>query len=110
MNAAGAAIDRRAIAVQRTRLFPDEYNADGDRVPGYSTVGPILAVVQPASGRQIMDLPEGVRAEARWLAWSRADLQLDDVIEHAGRTYRVVYLWPRSEGDFYRAAMGEQAP
>lgn len=110
MNAAGAAIDRRAIEVQHTRLYPGEYNADGDRVPGYSTVGLILAVVQPASGRHLMDLPEGIRAEARWLAWSRAELRLDDVIEHAGRTYRVLYLWPRAEGEFYRAAMGEQAP
>lgn len=106
---AGSGIDRRAVGVTRTRRAAGSYNADGDFVPGAPTTGTILAVVQPASGRQLMDLPEGVRSEARWLAWSRAEIRLDDVIVAGGLSHRVVYVWPRAEGDFYRAAMGELA-
>jgi hypothetical protein len=104
---AGSGIDRRAVSVTRTRRSAGSYNADGDFVPGTPTTGTILAVVQPVSGRQLMDLPEGVRSEARWLAWSRAEIRLDDVIVAGGLSHRVIYVWPRAEGEFYRAAMGE---
>lgn len=107
---AGLGIDRRSVSVSLTRKAAGSFNADGDAVPGAATTSTILAVVQPASGRQLMDLPEGIRTEARWLAWSRAEIRLDDVITHGGRSYRAMYLWPRADGAFYRAAMGELAP
>jgi hypothetical protein len=53
-----------------------------------------------------MDMPEGIRAEAGWIAWSRSDMALDDQIVSATITYRVLFVWPRAEGAFWRAALG----
>jgi hypothetical protein len=106
MIAAVAAIDRRAKPVTLKRRAAGTFNADGEAVLGVETSNTIQAVVQPASGRSLEDMPEGVRQEARYLAWSRSEIRNDDQIIHAGLTYRVVYVWPRLEGGFYRAAMG----
>lgn len=109
MRQAAAAIDRRAIAATRTRApsVAGFYNDDGEWVATVTAPVPIKAVVQPARGNQLMDVPEGVRTEAGWLAWSRADLLVDDRLTVAGVSYRVLYTWPRTlDGDFYRAALG----
>jgi hypothetical protein len=107
MNIAGMAIDRRAIGMSRTRRAADSYDPNtGKAVLGASTTTAIKAVIQPASGNQLKDVPEGVRTEAQWLLWSRADVVIDDKITHKGIDYRVVYAWPRDEGAFYRAALG----
>jgi len=106
MNIAGLAIDRRAIPVQITRRAAGAYNADGEFIEGASSTDTIRAAIQPASGRQLMDLPEGIRTEARWLLWSRSDLSLDDRITAQGLTYRIMFVWPRLDGGFTRAALG----
>lgn len=101
------AIDGEAVNVVLTREGAGSYNADGEWVSGAPvTIDPFRAAVQPASGRQLMDLPEGIRAEARWLAWSRSEIRLDDTIAHGGSNYRVMFVWPRMEGGFWRAALG----
>lgn len=100
------AIDGEAVNVSLTRKAVGSYDDDGDFVPGAPTTSTIRAVVQPASGRQLMDLPEGIREEARWLVWSRAEIRKDDTIVHGGQSFRVMFVWPRMEGSFWRAAMG----
>lgn len=106
MIAAVAAIDRRAKPVTLKRRAGGAFDANGEAVPGSEALSTIQAVVQPASGRSLEDMPEGIRQEARYLAWSRSEIRNDDSIVHAGLSYRVVYVWPRLEGGFYRAAMG----
>lgn len=107
---AGNAIDRRAWNVTRTREVAGAYNANGDWVPGTATPTTIKAVVQPASGNQLMDVPEGIRTEAGWICWSRSDMKTDDDIANNGVSYRVLFVWPRDQdGDFYRAALGRLA-
>jgi len=105
MNIAGLAIDRRAVSMTQRRSAADSY-AGGERVPGAVTSAPIKAVIQPMPGRELRDLPEGIREEAGWLLWSRVAIVNDDVIVHAGRSYRVLKVWPRDEGGFVRAALG----
>ena len=100
------AIDGEAVNVTIERKAAGAYDGDGKWVAGAETTSTIRAAVQPASGRQLMDLPEGIRNEARWLAWSRSEIRMDDTVVHAGSTYRVMFLWPRAEGSFWRAAMG----
>lgn len=104
------AIDRLAVEVTISSLEFGAYNDDGEFVRDATSAATIRAAVQPASGRQLMDLPEGIRAEARWLAWSRSEIRIDDVICHAGKNYRVLFVWPRGEGGFHRAAMGLLKP
>lgn len=105
---AGLAIDRRAIPASRIRRAPGAYDADGRFVEGSTTSSSIRAVIQPASGDQMRDMPEGIRTEANWLLWSRADILVDDEITHAGIRYRVLHVWPRADGGFYRAALGRE--
>ncbi|MBN9074299.1 MAG: hypothetical protein J0H34_22405 [Rhizobiales bacterium] len=100
------AIDGEAVNVSLTRKAAGDYNADGEFVPGAPSTSTIRAAVQPASGRQLMDLPEGIRNEARWLAWSRSEIRLDDEMTQGGSRYRVMFVWPRAESGFWRAAMG----
>ena len=109
MNIAGRAIDRRAIGVSLTSRAPDAYDPNtGKLVPGAPSTITIRAVIQPATGNQLRDLPEGIRTEAQWLLWSRSAVALDNVVTHKGVEYRVMYLWPRDEGAFYRAALGRK--
>lgn len=107
MRQAAQAIDRRAIPMTRTRQGADSYDTGGDLIPGASTTTPIKAVIQPATGNKLMDVPEGVRTEAGWFVWSRSELADDDRITNKGVTYRVLFAWPRDEGEFYRAALGK---
>lgn len=110
MSDAGLAIDYMAWSVSRIRAAAGEYNTDGDWVPGADTTTAIMAVVQPVKGNQLMDMPEGIRTEAGWIAWSRSDVVVDDRIVNGGVTYRVLFTWPRTnDGDFYRAALGKVA-
>ncbi len=104
------AIDGESVLMTRTRVAPGYYNDDGEYVPGGPVTEPIRAAIQPIKGNQLMDVPEGVRTEARWLCWSRASLVVDDVITHKGIAYRVLFDWPRDEGSFYRAALGRTTP
>lgn len=110
MRQAANAIDRRAIPMTRTRKTgTDAYDDGGNLIPGANTTTPIKAVIQPATGNQLKDMPEGVRTEAGWICWSRSEMKVDDRITNKGTTYRVLFDWPRDEGGFYRAALGKVA-
>ncbi|CAN7389519.1 hypothetical protein [Neorhizobium sp. LjRoot104] len=104
------AIDGEAVNVTRTRAAAGAYNDDGEWVPGSPDAATIRAAIQPASGNQLMDVPEGMRTEARWLLWSRSEVKVDDMITSGGVSYRVMHLWPRADGGFYRAAIGRLDP
>ncbi|MCO5152581.1 MULTISPECIES: phage head completion protein [unclassified Shinella] len=107
MLAVARAIDRRAVNVTLTTRPDGTYNDDGDVVDAAPEVNTIRAAIQPASGRQLMDLPEGIRTEARWLLWSRSEVEVDNLITAKGLSYRVMHVWPRDEGAFFRAALGQ---
>lgn len=66
----------------------------------------VPVVIQPTSGRELRDLPEGLRIEAKYSLWSLGSLALNDVIVYAGKRYRVIFLWERPEGSFTKAALG----
>lgn len=99
------AIDGEAWTVQLTRKAVGTY-VDGHYLPGTATTTSIRATIQPAKGTQLMDLPEGVRREALHLLWSRSTVLLDDTIIDGAISYRVMFIWPRREGAFTRAALG----
>ena len=100
------AIDECSVPVTHKIRSQGAYDINGNLVPGTQTSKTIHAAMQPAKGRHLEDMPEGIRAEAKWLIWSRVGLALDEEIESQGKTYRIVYVWPRVEGGFTRAAMG----
>lgn len=102
-------IDEEANATVTVRTIAGAYNADGLWVPGAPADTPnVKAVVQPASGRKLNDLPEGVRASAQFFLWSRFDIALDNVVLYAGEEWRVVFVWPRQvEAGYTRVAIGK---
>lgn len=100
------AIDRFAVPLTLYRTQPATYVDHKAVVPPPVEVS-IKGAVQPARGAQLLDLPEGMRTEASWLLWTRSAVAENDEVETAdGARYRVMWLWPRAEGGFYRAAMG----
>ncbi|MBB4063684.1 hypothetical protein [Gellertiella hungarica] len=105
---AAAAIERRAVSVTLRRRSAGAYDLDGRFIDGSETSEPIKAVIQPAGGNQLRDLPEGIRTEANWMIWSRSPIAVDDRIISSSVSYRVVYVWPRAEGGFFRAALGRE--
>lgn len=109
----GIAIDFLGVSITRIRNAPGSY-VDGKWIPGPPTSTAVTAVVQPiiggainsTFGHQLMDLPEGVRTEAKLAAWSRSDFALDDTVVYKGQNYRVLFVWDRQDGGFYRALLG----
>lgn len=106
------AIDAEAIDVVWRKQTTD-YDPDTGRAIVTQGDFPVIrATIQPATGKQLMDLPEGVRVEAKFMFWSRTDVCLSDQIAVRRSTlvvdvYRVVYAWPRRPNDgFMRAALG----
>lgn len=106
------AIDAESQTVY-LRKYTTDYDPDtGKAIVASAGVPAIRAAIQPASGRQLADLPEGVREEAKYLMWTRTEVENGDhvAIRRSGilvDVYRIVYVWPRRPIDqFTRAALG----
>lgn len=102
----GPIIDQEAVSVTLRSKSGGAWNDDGEWAGETTADTAILAVVQPATGQKLQDLPEGERNDAEFFLWTRSDLALDDLILYAGKTHRVIHRWPRPEGGFTRAAIG----
>lgn len=100
------AIDEEAVEVTLSAAAAGSYDAGGNWVAGGPTSGPIQAAIQPASGRVLQDLPEGLRAEVTLVGWSRSQVALGNEITYSGSNYRVVHVWPRPADGFYKFALG----
>lgn len=101
------AIDGEAVEVIHRTRAEGSYDEGGRWVPGGLTDTPIMAAIQPATGRQVEDLPEGVRSEARSFLWTRAVVRDNDVIIDGTDSFRVLYVWNRQrDGGFTKAALG----
>lgn len=101
------AVSAEAVAITIKRKTAGAHNAAGKWVPGAPTEEAATAEVHPATGRKLLDLPEGVREEAEYLLWTQSALALGDVVVYGGADYRVVLTWPRPEGGFTKAALGK---
>ena len=71
----------------------------------------IEAVIQPIKTNDLLRLPEGERTDASHVVWSRHELRTSDetngigadVIEWQGRSFKVISLFERPEGGYYKA-------
>ena len=78
------------------------------RVMGRPQAGPdtqqttITATVQPATGRDLLRLPEGQRGKETVLVLSLGELRLRDKFDRNGGTYEVEHVKPW-DGAFYDA-------
>ena len=104
------AIDGEARDVSLIIRAAGAYDEDGNFDQGSATTTTIRAAIFPASGNQLRDMPEGIRTEAGWVAWSRTSMAVENRIVDGSITYRVLFVWPRPEGGFTRAALGRVTP
>lgn len=96
------------LTIQVVTRAADSYDSNGNSVKG-SEADPvdIQADVQPATGKLLQDLPEGVRDEVNHFLWTPYDLQNDHVILFEGDRHRVVKTWRRRSDGFTKAAIGK---
>ena len=102
----GEVIDAEGVFMNYTSPESGSYNLDGEWVGVAGAAEQIIGVIQPAKGRQLLDMPEGVRAEARFFLWTRKSVALRGIVNYGGANYKVVFVWPRPDGGFTRAAVG----
>jgi hypothetical protein len=103
-----------SVALKYTRSAVGSYDPlTGRWAPGTKTTSSFQGVIQPAVGvgsrtqPHLSDLPEGIRREMRHLVWTETRLDLDDIIEWAGRFYRVLFVWDREhDGGYTRVGIG----
>lgn len=106
MSDVAEAIDAEAVPVTFQAPSGATYDARGNAVPGAAPDPvPGMAAVQPASGRMLQDLPEGLRPEVSMVGWSRTMVALKWEVVYGGETYRVVHTWPRPADGFTKFAM-----
>lgn len=98
------AIDEEGTTVTFRTFAPDTYN-HGKLVPGAATPGSLWAMIQPASGRTMSDVPEGLRVEVAYVGWSRTAVAVDNEIDYGGETYRVGWVKPWPMGNYTKFAM-----
>lgn len=89
------AIDGEAVPVIFQAPAIGTYRDDGVAV--FSTPPepiPTFAAIQPFSGRNLRDLPEGIRDDAALVGWSRTSLDTNWTVIYNGVSYRVLRAWP----------------
>lgn len=101
------AIDAEAVYVSRSFRAVGTYDANGTYTPGTLTTASARAVLQPVSGAQLRDLPEGLRDDVSLVGWSRTSFALGDGLAYSGRSFRVVHLWSRPVDGFVKFALAE---
>lgn len=86
----------------------DGYDATGRAVKGQEA-DPVTITgdVQPASSKDLQDLPEGVRNQVDHAVWTAYDLETDHVIVYGGNKHRVHKIWKRREDGFTKALIGK---
>lgn len=106
MTDVAEAIDAEAVPVTFQAPAGATYSPQGRAVPGAAPDPvPGMAAIQPASGRMLQDLPEGLRPEVSMVGWSRTMVALKWEVVYGGETYRVVHTWPRPADGFTKFAM-----
>lgn len=100
------AIDALATPVVIKSRLAGYYGDDGEYRNGHTTETTISAVVQPINGFELMDLPEGIREQAKYAIWSRSAIANDQIIVNRGIEYRVMKVSERPEGGYTKAILG----
>lgn len=82
------------------------YDINGNAIADVVSQSPIRGSIQPAKGRDLMDMPEGVRNEASHVLSTTTQVQNDQFIVDGVNEYRIVYVMPSALGHYTRAGLG----
>ena len=101
------AIEAEAITITHTPQPGGSYDAGGVWTPSAPDPRQIEAAVQPATGRDLQDLAEGLRENVRFKIYTTAAVSNGDHVTIEGVTYRIldVSQWP----EYARAMIGSDA-
>lgn len=83
------------------------YDNKGNWIAGKSEPLTVKATVQPMSGSDLKDVPEGVRSEVNRCVWTTYSLQNDQTLVYKDETHRVLHIWERRQDNFTKAAIGK---
>ena len=81
------------------------YDADGVVTRTLPTAIAALATIQPANGRNLIDLPEGVIKDATLVGWTTSPIDIDHTVVYASVAYRVVRAMARPADGFTKFAL-----
>lgn len=104
------AIDAESVEVTWRNRSGGSYDSRGNATGASWTDTQIRAAIQPVSGRELQDLPEGVRSKVTLVAWTRSEVAENDQIIYLGDAYRVYAARPRPMDGFTRIALGKVSP
>lgn len=106
----GVAIDEESEPVILKVPGPGTYDDAGNYTPGaFPDPLPIIyAVLQPVTGRELRDLPEGLRKQVSLVGWTRTTVAVGNEIGYGGTDYRIVHVWGRPMNGFNKFAIGRK--
>lgn len=104
------AIDAESETITWRQRSPGSYDGRGNGIGESWTDTQTAAAIQPVSGRELQDLPEGVRSKVTMVGWTRSEVAENDQIIYRGDTYRVYAVRPRPMDGFHRIALGKVSP
>lgn len=110
MSDVADAIDAEAVPVTlQAPVAATQYDARGNAItPTPIPPRTIYAAMQPASGNQLRDLPEGIRSDVSFLGWSREAVAEGSGIVYRGRQLKVIQTWEWPEDGYTKFAMSER--
>lgn len=83
------------------------YDSNGKWVANATVNRTIVGTMQPAKdGERLVDDRNGTRVEIKFFLWTKQAIQVDDRVTYRGETFRVIRLWDRADGSFYKASLG----
>ena len=102
----GIAVDYFSRGLEIERNKGGSYDARGNFDANSGVTAKLNGSIQPMRGRDLNDMPEGIREEARLILSTTGKVENDDTVIDGGTKYRVIYIWPSTLGHYTRAALG----
>ncbi len=83
------------------------FNADGVWAETPRTPTVITGAIQPAKdGEYLIDERNNTRIEIKRILWTRTQIEPNDQITYQNQIFRVLKVYDRQEGLFFKAALG----
>ena len=97
------------IPIKYAATGEQEYDDDGKPVVVEPKADKIRGKIQPMNGRDLRDMPEGMRVEAKMVLGTRANVRVNDQVYNSkdGLNYKAIYIIPATVGgNRTRAVLG----
>lgn len=88
------------IPVKYAATGDQQYDDDGDPIFVEPLAGTIRGKIQPMNGRDLRDMPEGMREEAKMVIGTRSNVRVNDEVFNSkdGLYYKAIFIIPPTVG------------